>query len=133
MPAVALDGSSGTGTPLTVFEVAGAPAIVYQSSGSGALEYLRATDGTGRIWAPSTLRVQNQSGSDLSSGSVSDFGVVPTGTRASQSFSLSNPNFGSVPLLLGRVTIDGPEAAEFSLTLPQQSVMPGGLPPASSR
>jgi alpha-tubulin suppressor-like RCC1 family protein len=74
----------------------------------------------------SRIVVEQPAGSGLVSGrGTLDFGIVPTGTVVSKTFTIRNN--GIVPLVINSVTLDGVSATEFALTNPPAaSVAAGG-------
>jgi uncharacterized delta-60 repeat protein len=107
-----------------LFTVGGRPAMVYANTTFG-LEYLRAADPAGSSWLPPVLQVRGSSGVVVPDAGSEAWGVVAVGTRASRSLTLANTVAGPAELVISGITIDGPDAAEFSFASPPPaSVLP---------
>lgn len=117
-PPVTLDSSGDVGRVPSLLEVNGLPAVVYHDPIRRSLKYLRALDGGGGTHWPPDLEVTRMDGSRIPPGSQHRFGVVPVGSSATMTFTLKNPNAVSADLLLSGWSIDGYDAAEFSITVP---------------
>jgi uncharacterized delta-60 repeat protein len=122
-PPVTADQGQNTGLYPTVFTVGDRPAIVYYH-GSRGLEYLGASDGTGSTWAPPRLEVRDYNGIPIADESTVDFKLVRVGMRSSRTFVVANVQTGH--LLISGVTLDGPDAAEFTLTVPPPDTLGPG-------
>lgn len=114
---VAVDNFGKPGKALSLLPVDGLPALVYHSSSRGSLEYRRAVGikGNGSALWPPDLAVEHSS-KDIPNGGLKDFGVAAIGSTANAVIKLKNPYSGSTPLNVQSVSIDGPDAAEFSMS-----------------
>src|SRR5204863_4469120 len=110
-----------------LFVVNGSPALTYYDATHGSLRYARAvTDGGATLWPPD-VRLEQPAATLLASGDTRDYGIVAVGSTSSLTFTLTNANAGAIPVTGVAVTIDGPNAAEFSLTTPPAATLAGGV------
>jgi uncharacterized delta-60 repeat protein len=122
-----VDSLAAVGLHASLLEVEGQPALVYVDTARGSVEYRRAT-GTGpdRRW-PVDMDVQTEGFASIPDGGTVEFGVVAVGTISPMNLRLQNPNTGSGDLTISGLSLDGPDAAEFSIAvLPEVSVLAGG-------
>jgi uncharacterized delta-60 repeat protein len=116
-PVATVDSVGDTGHFPSLLEVDGRPSIACVDVSRAAVKYLRAMDG-GILW-PADILVQDKTGAAIPGGGTMPFGVVGVGSKKSVALAPSNPNSGGGVLNISGLTIDGPDAAEFSiLTLP---------------
>lgn len=124
---VTVDRADLHGSAACLLESGGRPAVFYRNLTKGTVEFIRATDGSGASKWPPLPRVGPFETSTLEDGSgVLEFGIVAVGRTNTFSLYLSNPNTGSEPLMVGAITIDGPNATEFSVRTPPASPVPPG-------
>jgi uncharacterized delta-60 repeat protein len=118
---VFVDSLGDTGINVSLLEVNGAPALVYHEYYQGRLRYTRASNtASGLRWPPAPGLAGPQYVSPESG--TTPLGKVAVGTSKAFNVSLVNPNSGSSDLLVQSVTLDGPNASEFSLLTPPSGV-----------
>jgi uncharacterized delta-60 repeat protein len=125
VPPSTVDSAGDVGMSNVLLEVDGRPALVYHNSTRGSLQYLRATSGGPNILWPPDFRVEQPADSYVAPGDTKSFGVVAVGTSAPLTFTLRNPNDGSVVLDGLALTLEGPDAAEF-VAAPLPPSLPAG-------
>ena len=86
-----------------------------------------ALTGTGSLVPVPEIAVSQPLGTDLVDGvSTKDFGIVPVGASSSLVFTITNSGTADLTIL-GPITFDGADAAQFSVTSPPSTpVIPGG-------
>jgi uncharacterized delta-60 repeat protein len=100
-----------------LLEAAGRPAVVFVNEDRNSIEYTRAAQsgGDGGIrWLPFILVDSYYGGAEEGAA----FGLVGPGETRPMNFTLRNTAAAAVNLLISSVTIEGPDAAEFSITTP---------------
>ncbi|HWB01978.1 MAG TPA: choice-of-anchor D domain-containing protein [Verrucomicrobiales bacterium] len=122
--AVTVESAGFVGMYTSLLEVNGRPALAYHNDSLGSLHYVRATGAGGNAQWPANLVVENPDRETIPRGSTRDFGNVPVGSTGWSSFILKNPNSGSVTLTGVTATIDGPDAAEFRITVQPPAHVP---------
>jgi uncharacterized delta-60 repeat protein len=122
-----LDSTGGTGDYPSLLTVAGVPAVVYFDSTPGSVKYLRASNVEGTLWPPDILAGRQGTTTTIPDGGTAVFATAAPGGTARFDFTLRNPNSSSGELNITGVTIDGPDAAEFSLIVPLVSPLAAGM------
>ncbi|MEI6605501.1 MAG: ELWxxDGT repeat protein [Verrucomicrobiota bacterium] len=70
------------------------------------------------------IAVEQPAGTSLSTGTISDFGSVLVGTNSPLTFTIKNT--GTADLVLGTITKDGANAADFSVSAPASTPLARG-------
>jgi uncharacterized delta-60 repeat protein len=123
-----VESDGDTGIAPSLLEVDGRPALIYHHATRGSLEYLRAArDGPGPRWPAALIVLESDHITRVPDGATQEFGIVPVGTSASLMLMVSNPNSGSVEFTGFAVSIDGPDAAEFSIRNTPGGTLVGGV------
>lgn len=123
-PAVTVDSAGVVGLYSSLLEVNGRPALAYHNDSLGSLNYIRATGSSGNAQWPANLVVEKPDRETIPRGATRDFGMVPVGSTGWSSFILKNPNSGSATITGVTAIIDGPDAAEFQITVPPPDIVP---------
>jgi uncharacterized delta-60 repeat protein len=113
-----------------VLDTGGIPALMYIHYNRNSIEYTRAVSpggADGTRWLPFPV-VEQPAGYILPSNYVQPYGVVPVGGSTTIDCVLRNPSTASVDLNAS-LTLEGPDAAEFSILPP---LPPAVLAPGSS-
>ena len=116
-------GSIGGGPLL---EVNGFAAIAYYDITNGDLKYIRATAASGGTLWPADITIEQPVNTLIPDGGSKGYGTVAIGSTADLVFTVKNPNSGSESLTGLAVTIDGLDAAEFSVFAAPAASVAGG-------
>ncbi|HWB07271.1 MAG TPA: choice-of-anchor D domain-containing protein [Verrucomicrobiales bacterium] len=105
-----------TGLHPALRDVNGLPAIAYLNVSRKTLEYVRASAQSPAFRWPAQLRVTTPGVQEpLIPGANHDFRTVTLGKAAVVAFDLFNPNLNADDLKVTSYTLEGPDAAEFTL------------------
>jgi uncharacterized delta-60 repeat protein len=122
-----VDSTGDVGSFASLLDVGDGPALVFHDDTQGSLRYVRPTEESGGTLWPVDIVVEAPAGSPVADDGARDLGIVPVGTSKSIDFTVRNPNSGSMELTIQSLTLDGPDAAEFSITVPpRETTLPSG-------
>ncbi|HWB03967.1 MAG TPA: hypothetical protein VG796_13145 [Verrucomicrobiales bacterium] len=121
-----LDSTGGTGFYPSLLMVSKAPAIAYYDCTPGSVKYLRADNADGTLWPADIVVGRQGTTTVIPDGGTAVFPIAAPGGTARFDFKIWNPNSGSGELNITNLTIDGPDAAEFSVISPPPDVLAAG-------
>ncbi|HEX2748174.1 MAG TPA: choice-of-anchor D domain-containing protein [Verrucomicrobiales bacterium] len=126
MPATVVSGVMAR-LSVTLLPVSGAAALVWLDEDTGDLNYLRAAGPASGTGWPADILIKDPGGAPIPEEGTLDFGNLAQDITLTLEGLIQNSTTGAAILTLESLTVDGPDAAEFTLLSPAggTTLLPG--------